>query len=329
MNPETDAKIETAYQLVQHEARTVIHDQPGVVLLGGRDRLDLLNRMSTNDLADLPAGCWKRTVLTNALARIVDVVIVFSRTSDTLLLTSSSKAPQVLAWLSGYIFFQDEVQVSLPEQAFSHWAVYGPKSAGYLPEVLPFEPSESLGTFCEDGGNIVWRVEQPRPGGYELLLCGETTARAEEAWQDAHHPAIQQVYEILRIESGLPRIGYEITEDTIPLEVGLWDDVSFNKGCYIGQEILARMESRGQIAHRLVLMQLSGPLPHGTELLANGMYAGRLTSVVHSPHSGWIGLALVKPTALEGETLDTDRNGTKLRILDPLQSARIQHTATP
>ena len=66
-----------------------------------------------------------------------------------------------------------------------------------------------------------------------------------------------------RIESGVPRFGAEISQETIPLEVGLWDEVSFRKGCFTGQEILARMESRGQLARRLVLLGCEGKSPPG------------------------------------------------------------------
>ncbi|MFN2274593.1 MAG: YgfZ/GcvT domain-containing protein [Anaerolineales bacterium] len=318
-------ETEGAYWAAHQEAQSFAHAEPGVILLRGRDRLDLLNRLTTNDLADLPVGRWKRTILTSALARIVDVVTVFSRPADILLLTSTGKAPQVKDWLNGYIFFQDEVEVSLPDRRFTRWGIYGPNASSLLSELQPLDPPQPMGHFYESPDGITWSIDRPRPGGFELLLQGEATARARETWPEAGDPAVQQAFDILRIESGLPRVGSEISEDTIPLEVGLWDEVSFNKGCYIGQEILARMESREQIPRRLVLLQLPELLPAGTRLLENGSAVGHLTSVAHSPRSGWIGLALVKPIALKSESLKAGQKGIEVFLLDPLDGARTRH----
>ncbi len=96
-------------------------------------------------------------------------------------------------------------------------------------------------------------------------------------------------------------MGREILDDTIPLEADLWDAVSFSKGCYIGQEIIARLESRGRMAKQLTGVRLDTQAAPPLDLLQAGHRVGRLTSVGHSPDLGWIGLALVKPAALESD----------------------------
>lgn len=101
--------------------------------------------------------------------------------------------------------------------------------------------------------------------------------------------------EILRIEAGLPGLESEIQADSIPLEVGLWEYISFSKGCYIGQEIIARMESRGKQARKLVGLRSANELFVGTPLTVEGKSIGAITSVALSPRLGWIGLASVKP----------------------------------
>lgn len=314
------SSLEIAYRAAHQQALVVTHDEPGIVLLTGRDRLDLLNRMSTNDLAELPAGTWKRTILTNALARVVDVVSVFSRRSELLLLTSPGAAANVLAWLSGYIFFQDDIQVSLPDIPFSHWGIYGPKATAQLSQAgLSMVPGP-VGTFVDGEQGLFWTIDQPAPGGLQLLLTGHSALSAQQAWSDAGGPVPRQAFEILRIESGLPRSGYEITDEVIPLEVGLWGDISFSKGCFIGQEILARMESRGQVARRLILVKLSDSAPHGSSLVRQGRNIGQLTSVARSPRSGWIGLAIVKAAALADDDFAAEIDGVSVTILDPLSS---------
>jgi aminomethyltransferase len=117
-------------------------------------------------------------------------------------------------------------------------------------------------------------------------------------------------FEILRVEAGLPKMGAEIREDSIPLEVGLWDEVSFVKGCFVGQEIIARMESRGKLAKQLVGIRLDSQAQPGSTLKQGGQTIGTLTSVVESPRLGWIGLASGRPSALEIEDGRVEIDGT-------------------
>jgi aminomethyltransferase len=107
-----------------------------------------------------------------------------------------------------------------------------------------------------------------------------------------------EVYDALRIEAGLPGGEGEINEEHIPLELGLWDAVSFNKGCYIGQEIIARMESRGKLAKMTVQVELETPCEAGVSLFdTEDKSAGILTSVATIPTTTGdkiIGLAVLK-----------------------------------
>jgi aminomethyltransferase len=91
-------------------------------------------------------------------------------------------------------------------------------------------------------------------------------------------PVDEATFDYLRIEAGLPRFGRELTLDYIPLEANLWPDVSFTKGCYTGQEIIARMESRGRLAKRLVRLRAAEPVAAGTPVMANGKEVGSITS---------------------------------------------------
>jgi aminomethyltransferase len=105
-------------------------------------------------------------------------------------------------------------------------------------------------------------------------------------------------FDYLRIESGQPRFGLELRTDYIPLEANLWDDVSFNKGCYTGQEVIARMESRGRIAKKLVKLRSDAPIDSGAEIRAAGKKAGQVTSTANGPQ-GPLALAYIKTAFLE------------------------------
>jgi len=285
----------TQYAQADSAVLIVRHPDPSVLQVGGEDRLDLLNRMSTNQLLHLTPGTGAVTVFTTPIGRIVEVARVLSQPEQALLLTAHGRAEPLRAWLQRHIFFQDKVTLAELTGPWSHWGVYGPQGLEVARAIAPELPALEPGAHVELPSGMAWSVLQPRPG-FEFALQGEATQRAAADWPTG--AAEQQAYEALRIEAGLPAAGREITSEAIPLEVGLWEAVSFSKGCYIGQEIIARMESRGRQARQLVGVRLEQPAEPGTPLRQGNSRQGSLTSVVESPRLGWIGLAVVKPAAL-------------------------------
>ena len=121
--------------------------------------------------------------------------------------------------------------------------------------------------------------------------------------------------EIVRVEHGRPRYGVDLDDSVIPQEAGLNERaVSFTKGCYVGQETVARLHYRGKPNRRLLGLRLSEPVPTGTELKLGEKAVGKLGSVVVSPVLGPIALALVRREANPGDTLAAD--GATALIVD-------------
>jgi folate-binding protein YgfZ len=121
--------------------------------------------------------------------------------------------------------------------------------------------------------------------------------------------------EIARVESGRPRYGVDLDDSVIPQEAGLNERaVSFTKGCYVGQETVARLHYRGKPNRRLLGIKLDAPAAPGTELRLGEKVVGKLGSVVVSPEHGPIGLALVRREANPGDTVQAD--GTSALIVD-------------
>jgi folate-binding protein YgfZ len=121
--------------------------------------------------------------------------------------------------------------------------------------------------------------------------------------------------EVVRVERGRPRYGIDLDDTVIPQEAGLNERaVSFTKGCYVGQETVARLHYRGKPNRRLLGLRLSEPAPRGTELVLGEKVVGRLGSVVVSPEHGPIGLALVRREANPGDTVRA--NGATALIVD-------------
>ncbi|MGH2841092.1 MAG: YgfZ/GcvT domain-containing protein [Solirubrobacteraceae bacterium] len=120
-------------------------------------------------------------------------------------------------------------------------------------------------------------------------------------------PVSEDAAEILRVERGRPRYGHELDEATIPQEAGLNERaVSFTKGCYVGQETVARLFYKGKPNRHLRGLRLTEPAPAGAELRRGERVVGKLGTVVVSPTLGPIGLALVRREASPGDTVDVE-----------------------
>lgn len=250
--------------------------------------------MSTQDLLGQAEWTLTTTVLTSALARIVDWVSVVRMPPQVLLLTSPDRAGRVRDWLAGYVFFSDEVRLSIVEPEAVLYGIYGPQAGIEVARVLTAPPRLAPGQVASFPDGIVWRVDAPHTG-WRILSA---TALNEPRPGESEGPAAAAAYRALRIEAGVPEFGAEISEESNPLEVGLESAISFAKGCYIGQEIIARMESRGKRARRLVGLRLADEVHAPAPVLRDASEVGRLTTSAFSPALGWIGLAVLRTSAL-------------------------------
>lgn len=257
----------------------------------GRDRIDLINRMSTNDLEGMVPGEGRATVLTNAVGRMIDRIVVVHLGERALILGSAGTARTIQRWLSGYVFYNDDVTFADAAGSLGQFVLFGP-GAESTAEALAASAAGLPPYHVKERDGVVVGRDNSLAGGSFFVVGPPEMLRSwrEAALVAGAVEASREVYEVVRIESGRPEYGHEIGESYIPLEAGLWADVSFSKGCYIGQEIIARMESRGKLAKTLVGVQAAGPLAAGTTFPG-----GTVTSAIESPRFGWIGLAFVKP----------------------------------
>ncbi|MEW6569040.1 MAG: hypothetical protein AB1449_12915 [Chloroflexota bacterium] len=260
--------VEQAYHRALSQALAVQHSLPGIIRARGAHRLDLLQRMSTNDLRGMEGGDVRQTVLTTALAHVVDVVWAVARADELWVIASPGRGAQVQNWLQRHIFFQDDVALSQVTEMMAHWGVYGPAAGQLLARFADLTDDIGPGRAVEFAGGLAWR--EPVLDGVRLLLSAEAAEVVRQAWQVPDPESASAAYQILRIEAGEPEVGCEIEADSIPLEVGLRRAVSFSKGCYLGQEIIARLDSRGRQAWQLKGLVLEGEVGAGAEVRAGG-----------------------------------------------------------
>ena len=303
--PDVFTSVEAEYAAAHHGA--VIYDSSplGRLRLTGATRVDFLHRMSTNDMNSLKPGQGAATVLTTPNARIIDRVIVYLREADLLMLTSRGAQTTVAAWLKKYIFFNDDVQVRDASGELGMMSVYGAQAAEVASKIagsdaagLRLHAWQPISDQC-----LIARADPIAGGGFHLLAA--SLAELPSLWQAAIDagaaPIGEQALEVLRIESGRPRFAHELSEAYIPLEVGLWADVSFSKGCYIGQEIIARMESRNRLAKQMVGLRSSAPIGLDSEMYVDGTTVGKVTSAAVRPNGDSIAIGFIKPAyALAG-----------------------------
>ncbi len=287
----------------------------GMLQFTGKTRLDLINRMSTQAVLNLSSGQGAATVLTTDIARIIDRIILYASSDSVYCLTGENNGDFIARYLMRFVFFNDDFHIKDLSRETAIFGVYGEKArervaAAGFPEVdLPLHHWREAQL---DGLTAYLHRTDPVAGdGYFVMA---QLADKDALWQrlvDAGCiPADDTAFDYLRIASGQPRFGRELTQDYIPLEADLWPDVSFKKGCYIGQEIIARMESRGKLAKRLMPLRPSAWVEPGTELTTvDGKKAGQITSAAAGP-DGIVAVGYIRTAVLsEDQTSATLRAG--------------------
>jgi len=291
----------TAYEAAHSSSVLVDHSSTfGRFILTDRDRLDLLHRMSTNDMNGLKLGEGCATVLTTALARIIDQLVVWNRDDTALAVAGAGRIRTVRMWLQKHIFFNDKVQTRDVSGEMLHFGLYGKAASEVAERLAPGSSALSLHHFKEisvnDQSVLIARAFPIAGDGFTIIAPESIRADVIGLLYDI--PTISETdYDLLRIESGIPAAGHELTEDYIPLEAGLWDAVSFRKGCYIGQEIIARMESRNKLARTLITLRSPKPITVGTPLQVDGKSVGSVTSSAELPDGDGIGLGYIRTEA--------------------------------
>jgi tRNA-modifying protein YgfZ len=294
------------YEAAHNKAVVVDRSELGMLLFSGASRLDLLHRMSTQALTVLQSGEGAATILTTDIGRIIDRLILYTSSDKVYALTGENNADQIARYLMRFVFFNDDFHIEDLSATTAVLAVYGPQAAQLLAAAGFAETELPLHHWRQaDLGSVTAYLHRTDPvAGAGYFVTGQTAVKEaiRQRLVDAGIvPAPAELFELLRVESGLPRFGHELTGAYIPLEANLWEDVSFNKGCYIGQEIIARMESRGRIAKKLTRLRPSAPIATGAEITAAGKNVGVVTSTAVGPN-GPVALGYVKAAVLEANT---------------------------
>ena len=301
----------------------------GRIKATGQDFLDLLNRLSTNEVLSLEPGQGSTTVLTTDKGRIIDLLTVLNLGDYVLLLTGPQTPDKVAQWIDKYTIIEDAALEDITATT-AMLTVIGPKAAELLGGVTDtklskFEPFQSAPVVLNGVDAHVIRRDLVDLPMFELLVKADD---AEKAWQAVAaagaEPIGFETYEILRLEQASPGYDRELGEAYNPLESGLWGSISFTKGCYIGQEVIARLDTYKKVQKRLVSLSFSPDaiVETGDKLTQNGKEVGAVSSIAKVPTTGeLIGLGYIR--------VGSSEVGTHLSISESDASATVRAHSLP
>ena len=274
----------------------------GRILVSDSDRLRFLHNQSTNDFEQLKPGQGCDTVFVTSTARTIDLATAYVTEDAVLLLVSPQRRQYLIDWLDRYIFFADKVKLQDVTSETAAFSLIGSNSDALLEQLgvssiigQPYA-THQLVQLADVEVRVAVGSGLATPG-YTLIVPAEKAANVWSFLVAAGSvPMGDRVWEVLRIQQGRPVPERELTEDYNPLEAGLWQTLSFNKGCYIGQETIARLNTYKGVKQYLWGIRLDAPAEPGSVITVGEEKVGKLTSYTDT-ENGAFGLGYIRTKA--------------------------------
>ncbi|MDI9919176.1 folate-binding protein YgfZ [Rhodococcus sp. IEGM 1379] len=274
-----------------------------VIAIPGEERLTWLHTISSQHISALPDGKSAENLSLDINGRVEHHFVQSDLDGITWIDTEADRGPELLSFLKKMVFWSKAEPRDGNELAVL--SLLGPESTSVLEKAAASVPADVYDAVALPGGGFVRRMPWPTTDSFDLLVPREQLTTWWKTLTDAGaKPAGSWAFEALRVEAARPRIGLDTDEKTIPHEVrwiGGPDEhgaVHLEKGCYRGQETVARVHNLGKPPRHLVLLHLDGSaeaLPEpGDPITAGGRTVGRVGTVVNHHELGPIALALIK-----------------------------------
>lgn len=303
----SSSQLASEYAASQESAVFVRRAAPGLLALSGDDAAEFLQGQVTNDVEALEPGFAVYAALLTPKGKMRADMRVFRGDDSLFVLSDLATLPVIKQTIETFkIGFRFETEDL--SGAVAHLTIYGPMAMVAAASLhdgvlhLTDEP-DTVATIDFDGTEITALVVSPQQ--VDLLIAVGSLDAACERLSSGFAEASEALAEVLRVESGTPAFGRELNEDTIPGEAGLdARAVSFEKGCYVGQETVARMHYKGKPNRRLRGLTADLPLGDGEVVTASdGRELGRVGTAVVSPSRGPIALAVLRREAESGDSV--------------------------
>jgi tRNA-modifying protein YgfZ len=314
MSAKVAVEVDGQYRALKEEAGVLDRSERGKFLVRGADAAEFLEGQLTNDIEALESECGCYAALLDRKGHMqADMRVLRLGTGDLWLDAEPEAAATVERHLRMYSIGRD-VEIEDVSGQWSILSVIGP-AAFQLTGTSPLYPEytqrfyeregiEILAVATDLGVDLIVRAERSRE--LRELLARRGTAEVTEA-----------AAEILRVESGRPRFGREMTTATIPQEAGIAERaVSFTKGCYIGQETVARLHYKGKPNRHLRGLRLDSPVEDGGAITLGDRDVGRVGTAVISPAFGPIALAVIRREAKPGSRVTIGDAGVGAEVVE-------------
>lgn len=274
----------------------------GLLQLKGDDCQRFLHNQTTNDINRLTSGQGCDTIFVTSTGRIIDLATVYLTDDACEIIVSPQRRQYLMEWMDRFIFPMDKVELKDISPEYNIFTLLGSDSNQLLNK-FGLEPilNQPQGYhLLANLGTIPVRIIAGSGltiPGYNLIIKSEYAAKV---WQELTQAGAtllgENVWEKLRILEGRPAPDHELTEDYNPLEAGLWKTISFEKGCYIGQETIARLNTYKGVKQRLWGIKLKQEVKPGTEIILGDKKVGIITSCTLTD-SGAFALGYIKTKA--------------------------------
>ncbi len=282
------SQVKVDFQTLLAGAGVYALDKRAHLSLTGSDRTRWLNGMVTNNIRDLASGSGVYAFLLNPQGHILGDLYAFNRGQSLAVETGSSQLEKVRSTFDRYIIM-DDVEVEDLSAKLATIGISGPDSGSVLAKASFTIPALDMLQFADltwrDVPVTIVRTDNPLVESYELWLAPEIAQPAQKALIEAGAKSVSgPALELLRVVSGLPAYGQDVRERDLPQETEQQRALHFSKGCYVGQEIVERIRSRGAVHRKFSGFEVQGELPSpGAKIQSDGKDVGEITSLAVLP----------------------------------------------
>lgn len=311
MTTEIEIELDAQYRQLREECGLVDRTERAVLTVTGPDAAEYLQGQLTNDVEALAPGDGQYAALLDRKGHMQSDLRVLRVSAEEILLEVEGVAREaVVRHLTMYSIGREVAVADLGEER-AVLSLIGPRSAE-LAGTAPL-PEDACEATSVAGVEV---VAAGSAEGVDLIVATAERERLRTALLDAGAVAVSPAAaEILRIEAGRPRFGAEMGTETMPAEAGIVEQaVSFTKGCYIGQETVARLHYKGKPNRHLRGLRLSAPATPGAAVRLGEKEVGRLGSAGVSPALGAIGLAILRREAEPGSEVAVGEDGVTAEV---------------
>lgn len=310
---EKNDNLKNEYRALKEKAVLVPLLNATPLKIVGTDRIEFLHGQVSNDVKGLKENAYNTSLMLNVKGHVLSQMQVFKRSEDLFVTVEGGKGELVKQQFNNHIIF-DQVEIHDLSDTLTSMTLLGKNALEILAATFDFIPQEGFFQYTpfNEAKVLINATKRGLLPAFDLhVLKKDAASLFELLYENDIVPAGEELLKVARVEAGIASASYEGGEGVLPQEIGLEWAISYNKGCYLGQEIMARIEARASPHKKLVTLFLEA-LPNSDErvLFAAGKNVGRLGTVVNHPQKGPMALASLRKDA-QGELVVA---GVKTRI---------------